>query len=84
MFTVQMFSALEIGWACSLLGFVSVVLVPVPWVLYKYGKRIRVHSQYIIVERPVFKNSSVKFQVRALVKGLDKAGVIGLTDLHKS
>lgn len=50
MFTVQMFSKLGIGWASSLLGFVSVALLPVPWVLYKYGKRIRAHSQYITVK----------------------------------
>ncbi|KFY43324.1 hypothetical protein V495_04029 [Pseudogymnoascus sp. VKM F-4514 (FW-929)] len=53
LFTVQMFSNLGIGWASSLLGFVSVALVPVPWVLYKYGKRIRAHSQYITVKEPV-------------------------------
>lgn len=53
LFTVQMFSSLGIGWASSLLGFVSVVLVPVPWVLYKYGRRIRAHSQYITVEEVV-------------------------------
>jgi hypothetical protein len=29
---------------------VSVALVPVPWVLYKYGKRIRAHSQYITIQ----------------------------------
>jgi hypothetical protein len=50
LFTVQMFSGLGIGWASSLLGFVSVALVPVPWVLYKYGKRIRAHSQYITIQ----------------------------------
>jgi len=49
LFTVQMFSSLGIGWASSLLGFISVALVPVPWVLYKYGHRIRAHSQYITV-----------------------------------
>ncbi|KAJ9214951.1 hypothetical protein DTO166G4_3543 [Paecilomyces variotii] len=53
LFTVQMFSSLGIGWASSLLGFVSVVLVPVPWVLYKYGRGIRAHSQYITVEEVV-------------------------------
>ncbi|KAK4663778.1 uncharacterized protein QC763_502920 [Podospora pseudopauciseta] len=47
LFTVQLFSSLGTGWASSLLGFISVVLVPVPWVLYKYGNRIRAHSQYI-------------------------------------
>lgn len=56
MFTVQMFSSLGIGWASSLLGFVSVVLVPVPWVLYKYGRRIRAHSQYIVIKDPVLNN----------------------------
>lgn len=50
LFTVQMFSAMGIGWASSLLGFVSMALVPVPWVLYKYGKRIRAHSQYIVIK----------------------------------
>ncbi|EAQ86381.1 hypothetical protein CHGG_07634 [Chaetomium globosum CBS 148.51] len=56
MFTVQMFSSMGIGWASSLLGFVSVVLVPVPWVLYKYGRRIRAHSQYITIKDPVVDN----------------------------
>ncbi|KAH8756263.1 major facilitator superfamily domain-containing protein [Diaporthe sp. PMI_573] len=53
LFTVQMFSSMGIGWASSLLGFVSVALVPVPWVLYKYGHRIRAHSQYITIKEPV-------------------------------
>lgn len=49
LFTVQMFSNLGIGWASSLLGFVSIVLVPVPFVLYRYGARIRAHSRYIVI-----------------------------------
>ncbi|KAG9240197.1 major facilitator superfamily domain-containing protein [Calycina marina] len=53
LFTVQMFSSLGIGWASSLLGLVSVALVPVPWVLYKYGERIRARSQYITIKQPV-------------------------------
>ena len=53
LFTVAMFSGLGIGWASSLLGFVSVALVPVPWVLFKYGKRIRSHSRYITIEKLV-------------------------------
>ncbi|GAB0133348.1 hypothetical protein EsDP_00001760 [Epichloe bromicola] len=56
LFTVQMFSSLGIGWASSLLGLVSVALVPVPWVLFKYGKRIRAHSQYITIKEPVSGN----------------------------
>lgn len=50
LFTVQMFSSLGIGWASSLLGFVSVALVPVPWVLYMYGHKIRAQSQYITIQ----------------------------------
>jgi hypothetical protein len=38
------------------LGFVSVALVPVPWVLYKYGSRIRARSQYITIKEPVLDN----------------------------
>ncbi|KAK4040853.1 major facilitator superfamily domain-containing protein [Parachaetomium inaequale] len=56
LFTVQMFSSLGIGWASSLLGFVSVALVPVPWVLYKYGSRIRARSQYITIKEPGMEN----------------------------
>jgi hypothetical protein len=56
LFTVQMFSSLGVGWASSLLGFVSVALVPVPWVLYKYGSRIRARSQYITIKEPVLDN----------------------------
>lgn len=51
LFTVQMFKALGIGWACSLLGFVSVVLVPVPWVLFRFGARIRRRSRYIVISQ---------------------------------
>lgn len=60
LFTVQLFSFLGIGWACSLLGFVSVALVPVPWVLYRYGKKIRAHSRYITIEELELENSLVE------------------------
>ena len=55
--TVQMFSSLGIGWASSLLGFVSIAMVPVPWVLYKYGGRIRRHSRYITIKSPSSESS---------------------------
>jgi hypothetical protein len=37
---------LGINWATSLLGFISLALLPVPWVFFKYGKRIRAMSHY--------------------------------------
>ncbi|KAL8386859.1 hypothetical protein RB595_010337 [Gaeumannomyces hyphopodioides] len=50
--TVQMFSSLGVGWAGTLLGLVSVALVPVPWVLYRLGERIRAHSKYLAAKEP--------------------------------
>lgn len=46
LFTVQMYKRLGIDWATSLLGFVTVALLPIPWVLFKYGKAIRQRSEY--------------------------------------
>lgn len=46
LFTLQMYERLGIGWATSLLAFISVALMPVPWVLFKYGKKIRARSNY--------------------------------------
>ncbi|KAK6198264.1 hypothetical protein LQW54_010478 [Pestalotiopsis sp. IQ-011] len=45
-FSIQMYTALGTGWASSVLGFLSVALLPVPWILFKYGARIRAMSKY--------------------------------------
>lgn len=41
-----MYDGLGIDWASSLLGFMSIALLPIPWVLFKYGAKIRAKSQY--------------------------------------
>ena len=46
LFTIQMYRGLGIDWATSLLGFVAVALIPVPWVLFKWGHIIRLKSNY--------------------------------------
>lgn len=46
LFARQMYLAMGVGWATSLLGFVTVALMPVPWVLLKYGPWIRGKSKY--------------------------------------
>ncbi|KAF2742373.1 MFS general substrate transporter [Sporormia fimetaria CBS 119925] len=46
LFTIQMYEKLGIGWATSLLGFVSVLMLPIPWIFYKYGPAIRRRSRY--------------------------------------
>ncbi|KAI1608728.1 MFS transporter [Exophiala viscosa] len=53
LFTVQMYRALGVAWATSLLGFVTIALLPIPWVLYKFGPRIRQRSAYAQHAQPV-------------------------------
>ncbi|EEU34320.1 uncharacterized protein NECHADRAFT_50413 [Fusarium vanettenii 77-13-4] len=50
LFTIQMYQKLGIDWASSLLGFIALSLLPVPWVLFKYGPRIRARSEYETVQ----------------------------------
>ncbi|EME46328.1 hypothetical protein DOTSEDRAFT_70353 [Dothistroma septosporum NZE10] len=46
LWTVQMYEALGIAWATSLLAFVCVALLPIPFIFYKYGPAIRRKSRY--------------------------------------
>lgn len=46
LFAVQMFEGLGVGWATSLLAFVSVVLAAIPWVLLRWGERLRAKCKY--------------------------------------
>lgn len=46
LFALQMYRELGIGWASSLLGFVSVLLMPVPFLFWRYGERLRGKTNY--------------------------------------
>lgn len=46
LFTAQMFKKLGVSWACSLLGFLALLLLPIPFVLVKYGPKIRAMSKH--------------------------------------
>jgi len=46
LFAGPMFEGLESPWACSVLGFVCLIMVPVPIVFYLKGKTIRGWSRY--------------------------------------
>ncbi|KAJ6104646.1 hypothetical protein N7523_010966 [Penicillium sp. IBT 18751x] len=46
LFATQMFLNLGVGWACTLLGCLSLLFLPYPFVLYKFGKKIRNRSRY--------------------------------------
>lgn len=37
----KLFETLGIGWGNSLLGFIAVALLPAPFIIYKFGERIR-------------------------------------------
>ncbi|OJJ97126.1 hypothetical protein ASPACDRAFT_32923 [Aspergillus aculeatus ATCC 16872] len=46
LFATQMFHNLGVGWACTLLGCLTVVFTPCPFLLYAFGQRIRMRSKY--------------------------------------
>jgi multidrug resistance protein len=46
LFATQMYEALGTEWASSLLGFVALGLMPIPFFLMKFGPRLRLNSKY--------------------------------------
>lgn len=43
---IPVYEALGIGWATSLLGFISVAMIPIPYLFFKWGPKIRARSKY--------------------------------------
>lgn len=46
LFATQMYETLTPRWASSLLGFVALVMVPIPFLLYRFGPKIRAMSKH--------------------------------------
>ncbi|KAL8929385.1 MAG: hypothetical protein Q9172_000558 [Xanthocarpia lactea] len=46
LFASQMFQGLGVEWAGTLLGFIALILVPIPVIFWKYGARIRARSAF--------------------------------------
>ncbi|KAI9689653.1 MAG: hypothetical protein M1820_010123 [Bogoriella megaspora] len=46
LFVDPMFHNLGIDWASSLLGFIAVVLIPIPFLFYVFGRRIRARGTW--------------------------------------
>lgn len=44
----SMYKALGLGWGNSLLGFVALALVPLPFVFWRYGERIRTSPRFAV------------------------------------
>lgn len=45
LFANAMYSRLGVAWASSLLGFLSIAFIPVPFILHYYGEKIRFRSK---------------------------------------
>ncbi|KAF8213168.1 MFS general substrate transporter [Mycena galopus ATCC 62051] len=50
LFATQMFNALGPRWASSLLGFVALVMVPIPIVLVRFGPSLRAKSKFVPIQ----------------------------------
>ncbi|KAK3905044.1 major facilitator superfamily domain-containing protein [Staphylotrichum tortipilum] len=46
LFGVQMYEALGFQWATGLVAFVTLALMPFPYIFFRYGKRIRARSRF--------------------------------------
>jgi len=46
LFATQMFRKLGVNWAGSLLGFLAVAFLPIPFLFYRYGERLRRNSKF--------------------------------------
>lgn len=46
LFALRMFQTLGVGWALSLLGFITLLMAPIPWLFWYYGPQIRARSRY--------------------------------------
>ncbi|KAK0478275.1 MFS general substrate transporter [Armillaria novae-zelandiae] len=51
LFATQMYEALDARWASSLLGFISLAMVPLPLLFIKYGHILRMKSKYAPTKR---------------------------------
>ncbi|OQE32005.1 hypothetical protein PENSTE_c001G00580 [Penicillium steckii] len=46
LFGLQMYSKLGYHWATSLLAFLTIFMMPFPWIFFKYGKLLRAKSRF--------------------------------------
>lgn len=46
LFGIQMYEGLGFQWATGLVAFVTLALMPFPYIFFRYGKRIRAKSRF--------------------------------------
>jgi hypothetical protein len=49
LFTPQMVHKLGFAWAVSLIAFITVGMIPIPWIFFKWGPNLRRKSRYLKV-----------------------------------
>ena len=47
LFTTKMYEVMGVQWASTLIGLVSLVLAPIPFLFFKYGAKIRERSRFV-------------------------------------
>jgi len=61
LFTEQMVRNLGFRWAISLLGFIAIAMIPIPWVFFKWGPALRRNSRYTLFFLYLFEITRVDF-----------------------
>lgn len=46
LFAISFYRRFGIGWATSVLAFICLAMLPIPWILYKWGNCIRRRSKF--------------------------------------
>lgn len=46
LFALQMYNTLGLGWGNSLIAFVCIAIMPIPFFFYKYGERLRTNPRW--------------------------------------
>lgn len=47
LFTTQMINGMGFDWTITLLACLTMLLLPVPWIIFKWGPRLRARSTYV-------------------------------------
>jgi hypothetical protein len=46
LFALQLYKALGVGWATTLLAFCTLAMAPIPWLFWRYGEGLRARTKY--------------------------------------
>lgn len=63
LFANQMFNKLGAQWAGSLLGFLAVLFMPIPFLFYRFGERLRKRSSYAPRDLEIRSNEDEESQI---------------------